>query len=127
MEDISKHMKCINAMDEFDDDTMLRRGKRRKKSKSNILQTITFQPNNEPETQVAIAQDEEPDSPNISARPSLVPDSHAITPLPTKATRKADDFYNIDKSFFLDEDALRTLRMGLNVEIVECVFDRYVS
>lgn len=120
---------CINARDDDEDDGFLsRRGKlRRKKSKTNV-QVITFQPSNEPETQVAALPTEEhdPDSPNLSTRPSLVPDSSAaVTPMPSKSVRKTDDFYNVDKSFFLDENALKTLRMGLNVEIVECVFDRY--
>lgn len=119
---------CINARDDEEDEGFLRRGKlRRKKSKTNV-QVITFQPSNEPETQVAALPSEEhdPDSPNLSARPSLVPDSSvAVTPMPSKSVRKTDDFYNADKSFFLDENALKTLRMGLNFEIVECVFDRY--
>lgn len=125
---IDPTMSCINARSDEDDDVFSRRGKlRRKKSKTNV-QVITFQPSNEPETQVAAlpsTDEHDPDSPNLSARPSLVPDSSvAITPLPSKSVRKADDFYNVDKSFFLDDDALKTLRMGLTVEIVEEVFDR---
>lgn len=117
---------CINARGD-EEDGFSRRGKlRRKKSKTNV-QVITFHPSNEPETQVAALPSEEhdPDSPNLSARPSLVPDSVAPTPLPSKSVRKTDDFYNVDKSFFLHEDSLKSLRMGLNVEIVECTFDRY--
>lgn len=118
---------CINARDGEDDEFLSRRGKlRRKKSKTN-MQVITFQPSNEPETQVANlpTEEQDPDSPNLSARPSVVPDSSAaVTPMLSKSVRKADDFYTADKSFFLDENALKTLRMGLNVEIVECVFDR---
>ena len=118
---------CINAMDDDEDEFLRRRGKlRRKKSKTNV-QVITFTPSNEPETQVAVlpTEEQDPDSPNLSARTSLVPDSSAtVTPMPPKSVRKPDDFYNVDKSFFLDENALKTLRMGLNVEIVECVFDR---
>jgi hypothetical protein len=45
--------------------------------------------------------------------------------MPPKSVTKADDIYNGDKSFFLDEEVLKTLKMGLNIEIVECVFDRY--
>lgn len=120
---------CINARDDEEDEFLSRRGKlRRKKSKSSV-QVITFTPSNEPETQMGVlpsTEDHDPDSPNLSARPSLVPDSSvAVTPMPSKSVRKADDFYNADKSFFLDDDALKTLRMGLNVEIVECVFERY--
>lgn len=119
---------CINARDGEDDEFLSRRGKlRRKKSKTN-MQVITFQPSNEPETVIGTqvpTEEQDPDSPNLSARPSLVPDSSAaVTPMLSKSVRKADDFYTADKSFFLDENALKTLRMGLNVEIVECVFDR---
>lgn len=119
---------CINARDDEDDEFLSRRGKlRRKKSKTNV-QVITFQPNNEPETQVAVLPSEEhdPDSPNLSARPSLIPDtSITATPIPSKSVRNTDDFYSTEKSLFLDENALKTLRMGLDVEIVECVFNRY--
>lgn len=119
---------CINARDGEDDEFLSRRGKlRRKKSKTNV-QVITFTPSNEPETQVAALSTEEqdPDSPNLSTRPSLVPDSSAaLTPIQLKSIRKPDDFYTFtDKSFFLDENSLKTLGMGLNVEIVESVFDR---
>lgn len=112
---------CINARDGEDDEFLSRRGKlRRKKSKSN-MQVITFTPSNEPETQVAAlpSEEQDPDSPNLSTRPSLVPDSSAaVTPMPPKSIRKLDDLYTAtDKSFFLDENSLKTLRMGLNVEI----------
>lgn len=84
---------------------------------------ITFTPNQDPETQVATLG---PDSPNQSARPSLIPDEKVPT---TKFVRKSDDFLkNIpEKSFFLDEESLKILRLGLSVEIVEEVFERYVS
>lgn len=119
---------CIFARDDEDDEFLSRRGKlRRKKSKSGGLVVTTFQPSNEPETQVAKTQlpsdEHDPDSPNLSARPSIIPDT-AATPMPTKSTRKTEDFYSADKTFFLDENSLKVLRMGLSVEIVECVFDR---
>ncbi len=110
---------CINAKDD-DDNELRRRGKRRKKSKQ-MTQMITFTPNSDPETQVATLG---PDSPSASARPSLIPDVATTT---TKSVRKTDDFFIADKSFFLDEEALKILRLGLNVEVVEEVFDRYVG
>lgn len=124
---------CINARADEEDEFLSRRGKLRRKKSKNNLQVITFQPNNEPETQVAALpstedhdHDHDADSPNLSTRASLVPESSlTVTPMPSKFIRKAEDFYNADKSFFLDDDSLKTLRMGLNVEIVECVFDRY--
>jgi hypothetical protein len=115
---------CINARDDEDDEAVTRRGKlRRKKSKSNV-QMITFQPNTEPETQVAQIDDLDlQDSPNMSSRPSLVPESVASTAI-TKIIRKTDDFG--EKSVSYTDDSLKTLRMGLNFDIVECVFNRYV-
>lgn len=124
---IDQTSSCINARADEDDEFLSRRGKlRRKKSKTNV-QVITFQPSNEPETQVAAlpsTEDHDPDSPNLSARPSLVPESSlTVTPMPPKSVRKVEELYDVDKSFFLD-DTIKTLRMGLNAEIVECVFDR---
>lgn len=120
---------CINARDD-DEELFSRRGKlRKKKSKSN-MSVITFTPSNEIETQVAALPsneiEDQLDSPTLSKRSSLVTESHiAMTPQPTKSIKKIEEFYNMDKSFFLDEIALKTLRMGLSVEIVECIFDRY--
>lgn len=114
---------CINAREDDDDDEPRRRGKRRKKSKQ-LTQMITFTPNQDPETQVATLG---PDSPNQSARPSLIPEDSKVIATP-KTVRKSDDFLkNIpEKSFFLDDEALKILRLGLSVEIVEEVFERYV-
>lgn len=123
---------CINARDDDEDEFLSRRGKlRRKKSKTNV-EVVTFQPSNEPETQVGALPSEEHDPEEHefsgSARSSLVPEGSSATPratpMPSKSVRKTDDLYTADKSFFLDEGSLKTLRMGLNVEIVECVFDR---
>jgi sugar-specific transcriptional regulator TrmB len=124
-EDFIEHTSsCINARDDEDDDALRRRGKlRRKKSKTNV-QVITFTPSNEPETQVAQIDDLDQDSPYVSSRHSLVPDSAATSAI-TKIVRKNEDF--AAKAVYHTDDSLKTLRMGLNVEIVECVFDRYVS
>lgn len=84
----------------------------------------TFTPSNEPETQVAKIEDLDQDSPYMSSRHSLVVDSAATSAI-TKLVRKNEDF--AAKAVFHTDDSLKTLRMGLNVEIVECVFDRYVS
>lgn len=119
-------MSCINNRgdDEDDEETLRRRGKlRRKKSKTNV-QVITFTPSNEPLTQVCQIDDLDQDSPYVSSRHSLVADSSAATAL-AKFARNTDDF--AAKAVFHTDDSLKTLRMGLNVEIVECVFDRYVS
>jgi hypothetical protein len=118
---------CINARDDEDDDTLRRRGKLRKKRSKTGLNVITFQPSNEPETQVAQTDyGDMGDSPNMSSRPSLVADSIASAAV-SKFVRKSDEF-GVEKQIVEHtNDSLKTLRMGLNVDIVECVFDRYVS
>ena len=95
---------------DMDDDTPRRRGKRRKsKLKALILvATVTFVPNQDPETHIATIDD----SPNASARNSIVPSIN--TPLPSsRAQRRIDSFDNYDKSFFLDEEALKILRLEI--------------
>lgn len=124
---------CINARDD-DEEFLSRRGRLRKKKSKSSMSVITFNPNTEIETQVAVlpsheVEDHDHDiTPNLSARSSLIAESNTTcqTPMPTgKSIKKIEEFYNVDKSFFLDETSLKTLRMGLNVEIVECIFDRY--
>ncbi|XP_070509084.1 uncharacterized protein [Chironomus tepperi] len=117
-------LSCIYARDDEDDELIRRRGKlRRKKSKSS-LQVITFQPSNEPETHVAQIDDGDQDSPNLSSRHSLVPDSSA-TAAAAKSTRKDGNEDLVQKNVFHTDDLLKSLKMGLNVDVVECVFDRY--
>ncbi|XP_058835814.1 uncharacterized protein LOC131692667 [Topomyia yanbarensis] len=116
-------MTCINAMEDGEEDPPRRRGKRRKKSKQ-LTQTISFTPNQDPETQVATI---DPDSPNYSARPSLIPTgrsllSSAETP-PRASVAEPVEYVEC----FLDDEALCLLRRGLNIDIVEAVFDRYKS
>lgn len=124
---------CINARDD-DEEYLSRRGRLRKKKSKSSLSVITFTPSNEIETQVAVlpsneVEDQDHDiTPNLSARSSLVTMSNVTcqTPMPTaKSIKKIEEFYNVDKSFFLDEASLKSLRMGLSVETVECIFDRY--
>ncbi|XP_058465009.1 uncharacterized protein LOC131438772 [Malaya genurostris] len=116
-------MTCINAMEDGEEDPPRRRGKRRKKSKQ-LTQTISFTPNQDPETQVATI---EPDSPNYSTRPSLIPTGRSLfssTETLPKATMEEPVEYI---ECFLDDEALCLLRRGLNIDIVEAVFDRYKS
>jgi hypothetical protein len=123
---IDPTLTCINARDDEDDDTLRRRGKlRRKKSKSS-MQVITFQPSSEPETHVAQIDYGDQDSPNLSSRQSLVPESIASSAV-AKIARKAGGEELVERDVEHTDDSLKTLRMGLNVEIVECVFERYVS
>ncbi|XP_058053300.1 uncharacterized protein LOC131205284 [Anopheles bellator] len=122
-------MTCINAMDDGEEDPPRRRGKRRKKSKQ-LTQTITFVPNQDPETQIAKI---DPDSPNYSARPSLVPTGQSLLSLaqdlvPPAGFGIADTEHGgqpTEEDCFLDEESLGLLRRGLNIDIVEAIFERY--
>lgn len=126
MEDAAQKIEqvCINDLDEPDDeDHPRRRGKKRKKSKT----ITTFQASQEPETHIAtLAPD---DSPNLSARPSFsIPYSTGSMQLLGHMPRATFEIVEEDNSeFFLDEESLKLLRRGLNIDIVEEVFDRYVS
>jgi len=119
-------MSCIYARDDEDDELIRRRGKLRRKKSRSSLQVITFQPSNEPETHVTQIDDGDPDSPNLSSRHSLVPDS-AATAAAAKSARKDGNQDLVQKNVFHTDDLLKSLKMGLNVDVVECVFDRYVS
>ena len=69
------------------------------------MATVTFVPNQDPETHIATIDD----SPNNSTRTSIIPSVNL--PLPnSRAQRRNDSFDNNDKSFFLDEEALKILR-----------------
>ena len=126
-------MTCINAMDDGEEDPPRRRGKRRKKSKQ-LTQTISFVPNQDPETQIAKM---DPDSPNYSARPSLVPTGKCLLSLAQDLTPPAGFGAGgthqggvgqpAEEDCFLDDESLGLLRRGLNIDIVEMIFERYVS
>jgi hypothetical protein len=113
---------CMNDREDGEEDGMRRRGKKPKAKQS----ATTFQPSQEPETQVA--QITHVETPVASARPSLVP-GKGMPPQIAKQTRTADwtieDSRN--KSIFLDETSLRLLRRGLNVDLMEEVFNKTVS
>ncbi|XP_039444834.1 uncharacterized protein LOC120424717 [Culex pipiens pallens] len=115
-------MTCINAMEDGEEDPPRRRGKRRKKSKQ-LPQTISFTPNQDPETAVATI---DPDSPNYSARPSLVPTGRSLLSSGAESPPRASVEEQIEYiECFLDDEALCLLRRGLNIDIVESVFERY--
>ncbi|XP_029731485.2 uncharacterized protein LOC109622295 [Aedes albopictus] len=116
-------MTCINAMEDGEEDPPRRRGKRRKKSKQ-LTQTISFTPNQDPETQVATI---DPDSPNYSARPSLVPTGRSLLSSADTPPRVSVEEPVEYVESFLDDEALCLLRRGLNIDIVEAVFERYRS
>lgn len=129
-------MKCINALDDEpdDEDAPRRRGKKRKKSKQAI--GTTFTASQEPETHITTLGSD--DTPLHSHRPSFScsqrgPDgaggaNGGSLQTMTCPIRPAYEIVDTDNSdFFLDEEALKLLRRGLNIDIVEEVFDRYVS
>lgn len=104
-----------------DADGMKRRGKKKKKSK--LATSNTFHMSQEPETLIATLG---PDSPNQSARPSLVPThpNAGMNQSNSVGDQPKDGKYL--QSSFITEDALKLLRRGLNIDIVENAFERFV-
>lgn len=121
----ANHIDCINDQDEVEDegDEPRRRGKRKKKSK--LPTATTFQVSQEPETQIATLG---PDSPNPSCRPSLIPNEQRVPRLSLLTKGQSNDSREeYLKSSFISEEALKFLRRGLNVDVVESNFERYVG
>lgn len=119
---------CANDQEEVEDeeDVPRRRGKRKKKA-SKLQTTSTFQVSQEPETQIATLG---PDSPNQSNRPSLIPNDNNIPRLSLVTTNQLTGIGQAEpcrQSSFISEEALKYLRRGLNIDVVENSFDRYVS
>lgn len=131
---------CINAMDEYDDgedEAPRRRGKRKKKSNKPPT-TATYKVSQEPETQIATLG---PDSPNQSNRPSLVPNgpnapcaallgvggAGGVGGWAGGAMATASGGASVRQSSFISEEAMKYLRRGLNIDVLEGAFDRYVS
>lgn len=115
---------CINARDDGEEDPPRRRGKKKKKTKQTPT-TVCFQSNQDPETQIATLP---PDSLNASGRASLIPNGLQIQiPVNQPPRSNIDISDTLNKSFFLDDDSLKVLRRGLNVNVVEAAFDRYVG
>lgn len=113
---------CINDRNDagVEIEGVRRRGKKKKKTKEGN----SFRMNQEPETQITTI---DPDSPNASARPT--------GNIVHKAINKEDSISkNIEpmrdgnylRSNFITEDALRILRRGLNIDIVESAFEKFV-
>ncbi|KAJ6647586.1 hypothetical protein Bhyg_02809, partial [Pseudolycoriella hygida] len=121
----ANQIECINDQEEIEDESNepRRRGKRKKKLK--LQATTTFQVSQEPETQIATLG---PDSPNPSGRPSLIPNEQRIPRLSLLMKSQSNDSREgYLKSSFISEDALKFLRRGLNIDVVESNFDRYMS
>lgn len=113
---------CINdqEVNDGEEEGPRRRGKRKKKSKP--ISTSTYQVSQEPETQVATL---ELDSANQSCRPSLIPGASNVPRLSLiNANRQVNETFS--QSSFISEDALKYLRRGLTIDVIEKSFDRYV-
>lgn len=112
---------CINDRTDIDEeiDGVRRRGKKKKKHKDGN----TFRVNQDPETQITTLG---PDSPNASARPSMITKDAMIKEPTNDSTidRGRDSKYL--RSNFITEDALKILRRGLNIDIVESAFEKFV-
>lgn len=126
MEPIPNSVVCINDRNDIDDelDGIRRRGKKKRKTKEGN----TFRMNQEPETQITTI---EPfDSPSASARnqqttntnikPTMLNDTKSNT-----NERSRDSHYL--RSNFITEDALKILRRGLDIDVVESAFQKFVS
>lgn len=121
-EPILSNVVCINDRTDIEEDVegARRRGKKKKKHKDGN----TFRVNQEPETQITTIG---PDSPNASARPSMAAkDTIAKEPSADSTVQRERDSKYL-RSNFITEDALKILRRGLNIDIVESAFAKFVS
>ncbi|XP_055316037.1 uncharacterized protein LOC129575885 [Sitodiplosis mosellana] len=121
-EPVPSNVVCINDRADVEEevDGTRRRGKKKKKQKDGN----TFRMNQEPETQIMTIG---PDSPNASARPSMA-NKEAMAKGSTHdstAERSRDSQYL--RSNFITEDALKILRRGLDVDIVESAFEKFMN
>uniref|UniRef100_A0A1B0AQV4 Phosducin domain-containing protein n=2 Tax=Nemorhina TaxID=44051 RepID=A0A1B0AQV4_9MUSC len=113
---------CINEQD-FEDDSDIRRGKKRKRMKpitATVTPTATFHLSEDPETQVSALG---PDSLNPSTRPSLIPNCANL--LPNK--NKLDSDQIPLKGSFLTEEAFRALKTDLDVDKIENTFEIFLN
>lgn len=121
---IPNTIQCINDRDDIDDDgdAVRRRGKKKRKGQEVNMFRVT----QEPETQITNV--EVCDSPGASARvPVNVVKDKSMAPEPrSKLADCSRDSYYL-QSNFITEDALKILRRGLEVDIVECAFHKFVS
>lgn len=115
---------CINDRSHLDDeiDGVRRRGKKKKKGKDGS----TYRMNQEPETQITTIG---PDSPNASARPiPLLNENSTKLVSNSSADLTSNNRENpYLRSSFINEDALKILRRGLNIDIVESAFEKFVG
>lgn len=118
---------CINERNDNEEDQegARRRGKKKKKTKT-AVNNKGFRNNQEPETQIATIG---PDSPTVSARPTLAANN---ANLQKELSLKTDPGkHNGPKDYancsFISQEALKILQRGLNMDIVESAFQKYVN
>lgn len=120
-EPVPSNVVCINDRVDVEEevDGARRRGKKKKKQKDGN----TFRMNQEPETQIMTIG---PDSPNASARPSMAKkDAIAKGSTHDSTVERSRDSQYL-RSNFITEDALKILRRGLDIDIVESAFEKFV-
>lgn len=123
-EAVPSTVQCINDRDDVDDDidAVRRRGKKKRRGH----EMSTFRVTQEPETQITNV--EVCDSPGTSARLVTVNVVKEISVTPdacSKYTEHSRDTHYLHSNF-ITEDALKILRRGLEVDIVECAFYKFV-
>lgn len=119
---VPNNVVCINDRADIEEEVegFRRRGKKKKKNKDGN----TFRVEKEPETQITTLG---PDSPNASARPSAaVKDTIGKASTQDSTTERTRDCKYL-RSNFITEDALKILRRGLNIDIIESAFEKFVS
>jgi len=107
-------------MDE--EDIIRRRGKKKRKSKSHIVKTV-FYSSHDPETQVATLG---PDSPNPSARPSIVLNDDHLNLMTNNDIVKNQISLLNNSNNYLDRETLKLLSRCLDLKVVEGNFGKYV-
>lgn len=119
----TKTIVCINEIEQLEEDT--NGGKRRGKKKKRKGNGNNYHMSQEPETQISAMG---PDSPNASPRPASAKKDNIVARC-TDTDGKKRYSVDVNSNFcsFLSEDALKTLRRGLNIDMVESAFARYVS
>lgn len=113
---------CIN--DRADAEEEVEGSRRRAKKKKKQKDGNTFRVNQEPETQIATIG---PDSPNASARPPVMKNDTIAKESRHNSVVQRNRENQYLRSTFITEDALKILRRGLNVDIVESAFEKFVS
>lgn len=127
MKAASNTIVCINEMESVDDDSNDPKRRRKKKKKLKGANGNVYHVSQEPETQIQIAG-LGPDSPNASARPSLVPAGQNAPQTSSGGEKKrlSAEANAGNQSSFLTDDTLKILKRGLDIAVVESAFTKYV-